>query len=201
MASTTEIANMAISHLGLGKEIANLDTEQSKEASACRRFFEVAKEAVLLDYEWSFATKQATLNLVEEDPNDDWAYSYRYPVDCLTIRRIVSGVRNETLSARIPFKIAKDDAGKLIYTDEESAVIEYTEDITDPTYFPSQFIIALSFRLASYIAPRITQGDPFKMKQEMLAQYQLELNQAKKTDMNEEVQDLIPESESILIRG
>ena len=29
MSSTTEISNLAISHLGIGKEIANLDTEQT----------------------------------------------------------------------------------------------------------------------------------------------------------------------------
>ena len=201
MSSKTEIANMAISHLGMGKEIANLDTEQSKEASACRRFYDVAKKAVLLDYNWTFATKQATLNLVEENPNDDWLYSYRYPVDCLTIRRVLSGLRKDTLSSKIPFKIAKDSAGKLIYSDQEDASVEYTEDVDDPSYFSTPFTIALSFKLASMIAPRVTSGDPYKIKQEMLAQYTLELNNAKKADMNEETQDLIPDSESILIRG
>jgi len=201
MSSSTEIANMAISHLGMGKEIANLDTEQSKEASACRRFYDVARQAVLMDYDWTFATKEAVLNLIEEEPNDDWLYSYRYPVDCLSLRKILSGSRRDTLSSKVPYKISKDSSGKLVFSDQEDASVEYTEDVEDPTYFSTPFTIALSFKLAAYIAPRVTAGDPFKLKSEMLAQYALELDNAKKADMNEEVQDLMPQSESLTVRG
>lgn len=192
---------MATSHLGVGKEIANIDTEQSEEASACRRFYDVARKSVLADLDWTFATKFAVLGLVEEDPSDEWDFSYRYPSDCITLRRILSGMRNDTQASRIPFKILKDDAGKLIYTDLESAEIEYTEDVEDPGYFSSEFTIALSFKLASLIAPRLTGGDPFKLKAEMLAQYELELGRAKKKNMNEETRDLLPESEFITTRG
>ena len=47
MASSTEIANLALSHLGNGTEIADLETERSSEASACRRFYDVALAQVL----------------------------------------------------------------------------------------------------------------------------------------------------------
>lgn len=201
MSSKTGIANMSLSHLGIGKEIANIDSEKSEEAIACRRFFETAKVATLSDLNWTFATKFATLNLVEENPTVEWTYSYRYPVGCLDVRRILSGIRNDTQGSRVPFKITKDAAGKLIYTDQSEPTIEYTENITNTSLFSSEFDLALSFRLAAYVAPRLTKGDPFKLKGDMLAQYDLELGQAKKKNMNEEVQDLPPESESITIRG
>lgn len=201
MTSKTEICNMSISHLGIGKEIASIDTEQSQEASACRRFFDSAKEATLADLSWTFATKFKTLGLIEENPTDEWTYSYRYPVDCLNMRRILSGNRNDTQGTRVPFKMAKDAAGRLIYTDQVDAQVEYTENIKDISLFSAEFNLAFSFRLASYMAPRLTGGDPFKMKQEMLAQYDLEINLAKKKNMNEETQDLPPESELISIRN
>ena len=108
MASKTELCNLAISHLGQAKEIANIDTEQSQEASACRRFFDTAKRASLIDHDWAFASEQYTLELVETSPNDEWRYSYRYPSGYLKIRRILSGYRQDTEKTRIPFKIAKD---------------------------------------------------------------------------------------------
>lgn len=201
MANKTEICNMAISHLGNSSEIANVDTESSQEASACRRFYETAKNATLTDVDWPFATAYFTLNLIEETPDDEWNYSYRYPVGCLSVRRILSGTRNDSVKSREPYKILKDASGKLIYADKENAKIEYTEDISDPEFFSAEFALALSFRLASYIAPRLTGGDPFKMKQEMLGQYDLEINRAKKKAFNEEQHEQPPKSELITTRS
>lgn len=201
MSSKTQICNMALSNLGIGKDVANVDTENSQEANACRRFFESAKEAVLADLDWTFATKEATLGLIEANPTQEWAFSYRYPTDCVNMRRIKSGMRNDTQSSRIPFKILIDASGRIIYTDHEDAEIEYTQNLTNTDLFSAEFDLALSFRLASYIAPRLTGGDPFKMKAEMLGQYELEIGRAKKKNMNEETQELQPESESILVRS
>ena len=201
MASKTDIANMAISHLGIGKEIANLETEQSQEAGACRRFYDLSREAMLTEHDWTFATRFATLALVEAAPTDEWAYSYRYPSKCLKIRRIISGMRQDTLNSEIPYKIVEDAIGYLVYTDEETAEVEYTYDVTDTSFFKANFAFALSFRLAAYVAPRITAGDPFKMKQEMLGQYQLELGTALAKDLNTGVLDKAPESEFIKARS
>jgi hypothetical protein len=74
-----DICNLALSHVGVSTEIANLDTERSKEAQACRRFYEPTREEVLRAFAWPFATRFVDLQLVEEEPNDEWAYSYRYP--------------------------------------------------------------------------------------------------------------------------
>ena len=88
--STTEIANLALGHLGIGKDIANLDTESSQEAKAMRRYYDICRRTVLQEFTWPFATKFVTLGLVEEDPTDaeEWAFSYRYPADCLFLRRL-----------------------------------------------------------------------------------------------------------------
>lgn len=201
MGSKTQVANLAISHLGIGKEIANIDTEQSEEASACRRYYELAKEQTLSDIHWNFATRFATLGLIAANPTDEWGYSYRYPSDCLEIRRILSGLRNDTQRTRIPFKLLSDSAGKVIYTDEANAKIEYTVNLDDVDLFTPEFEMALSFRLAYYIAPRLTAGDPFKLKQDMLALYDIELGMAKKKNMNEETMDQTPDSEFIRVRN
>ena len=141
------------------------------------------------------------LGLIESNPSDEWLYSYRYPSDCISLRRIVSTARRDTLQTRLPFKILKDSVSKIIYTDQENAQVEYTEMVTDPKFFSPEFVIALSFKLAHYIAPRLTKGDPFKLKNDMLVQYQLEIGRAKSKNMNEEIQDRPPESQAITIRN
>ena len=90
---------------------------------------------------------------------------------------------------------------KHIYCDKENAEIEYTVNINDPAFFTAEFILALSFRLASYIAPRLTGGDPFKMKSEMISQYEIEIARAKKQALNEENKEKQPESEFIRTRS
>ena len=175
MSSSTEIANLAISHLGVGKEIANLSSDKGQEAAACRRYYEKARKITLKAMDWPFATAFATLNLIELNPSNEWTHSYRYPSSCLLLRRILSGARSDTLGSRVPFKILKDETGLLIYTGQESAEVEFTENITDTKYFSDEFEVALSFQLSYYIAPRITSGDPFKIKQDMMAQFEQEI--------------------------
>jgi len=201
MASKTEIANMAISHLGIGKEIANVDTEKSQEARACRSFYESAKKITLSDLDWNFASTFATLGLVEEDPTTEYRYSYQYPTDCLRLRRILSGSRQDTQQSRIPYRIVVEGGTRKIYTDQDSAVVEYTTDITDASIFDSEFAMALSYRLAAFICSRLTAGDDFRIKAEMLQHYQMEIGFAKKKNMNEVQHDRHNESDLIRSRG
>lgn len=200
MSSKTEIANLALSHLGIAKEIANLDTENSPEASACRRFYEHVKELTLAEIEWPFATRFVVLGLIEEDPNDEWNFSYRYPSNCIAVRRILSGHRDDTLASIIKYKIGRDTSGKVIYTDQDQASVEYTENITDSTIFPSDFVMAMSYLLAVYIAPRVTGGDPFKLKDSAFAAYTLEVSRAKSNAVNEEKREQLTESPTITAR-
>lgn len=49
MATKVEIWNMALSHLGVSKEVASV-TERSKEAEACNRFYDSCVAALLTDH-------------------------------------------------------------------------------------------------------------------------------------------------------
>lgn len=200
MPTPTEIANLALSHLGTGKEIQNLETEKSNEANACRRYYELARDTTLRDFPWSFANKTATLPLVEEDPTDEWAFSYRYPTDCTHMRKILSSQRNDTRQTRVPFEIASDDQGKLIYTDEADAQVKYTAKVTDSERFTPDFTLAFSFRLAAYIAPRITGADPFRMGERAVRLYLFEIRKAEAADVNEQQDEEEPEAEQIRAR-
>lgn len=201
MNSITEICNLALSSLGTGEDIADYATEDSEEARACRRFYELARDNVLRDFPWSFATKKGiALNLIEEDPNDEWGYSYRYPSDCINLRRILSGMRNDTRQSRISFEIGADDDGRLIFTDMEDAECEYTFRNENVSQYPLDFIEALAYRLASLIAPRIAGGNSVTKRNEMMQLYMLALSKAQKTTAMEMQPDEEPQSEFIRAR-
>lgn len=198
--SVTDICNMALSHLGIGKEIGNVETDDDEEAAAFNRFYETSRDEVLRDFVWPFAMVTTDLGLVEEDPTNEWRFSYRYPSNALKLKRIQSGVRNDNMDSRIPYRITRDDGGLLLYTDLEDAIMEYTFRETDPGRFPADLVTALSFLLAFKMAPRLTKGDPFKLGNRAFEAYGMWIGRARSNAANEEVSEREPDSEFIRAR-
>ena len=200
MASDIEICNLALSNLGISKEIAS-STEDSAEAETCNRFFVDVRDELLRDFPWTFATKFVALGLVEEDPNDEWGFSYRYPSDCIKVRRILSGIRNDTPATKTKMKIIADDDGLLILTDYEDAEIEYTFRAEDPMRYPSDFKKAFALKLAIEIAPRLIAGDPYSIGPKLTQKFLYEIQKAQASSISEEVLDEFPDAEMITARN
>ena len=192
--SRTEICNLAISHLGIADEIADVseDGDNSEAANACRRFYDIARRATLRDFDWVFARKPVALTEIEDDDDEidlpeEWGYVYRYPTDALCIRRISSGARNDSRQSRIEFTEQYNDTyGILIMTDQEDAVAIYTVDHDNPVYYPPDFELAFSLRLAYYIAPRLAGKESRKLKAELWQLYSMEIGRAMANIANEE---------------
>jgi hypothetical protein len=201
MASKTEICNLALKHIGHGKPIANVDTEQSAEAAACRAFYDISLDEMERDFPWHFTTKIVALALIETEPNDEWSYSYRAPTDALFYRRILSGTRNDSRDSRVPYRVVHDASGVLIYTDEQDAELEYTLQVTNANMFPRDFQNALALKIALYILPQILKGrDLFRMTQVVEFKHNRVLAKAQKNAANEEQPEEPPDSEFILAR-
>jgi hypothetical protein len=207
--SNTDIANMALSHLGVSKVISDLATERSNEAAAMRAFYDLARREMLRARWWPFSKKIGTLALVTDFSRViasttiyEWVYAYRYPADCIDMRRILSGVLhgNDNRQTRTAFTLANDDQGKLIYTDMTYAQAEYTMDVTNVSAFPDDFARAFSYNLASLAAARVTAGDPFRLGPMVMGLYKMALAQASATAAREEELDVAPESEFVRSR-
>lgn len=201
--ATTKIvvANQALSHIGSQATIANLTTDKSQEARVCNLFIDVVRKEVLRDFPWPRATKLATLALVEEDPSDEWSYSYRLPVDCITPQRIVTGIDPmENPSERTQFKIYSDSVGGLVWTNQGDAILEYTWDNDNWESFPIDMVRALATKLAYYIAPKLTAGDPFNIMEKVAGLYINALKDAAVNAFNEENFEVQPDTPSIKAR-
>lgn len=200
MASKIQIWNMALAHLGHGKQVASAD-ERSPEALACKLFWEQVVDEVLGDYPWTFTRKVEALALVDTFTAEtaEWTYSYRVPSDCLSIRRILSGVRKDTNDSVVSFVTGQDDQGDLIFTDAEDAEAEYTARIEDASKFPAKFAQALALLLAVYVSPRITSGDRSGLREQAAQLYAGTLAKAQSNDSAKGRPD--PEPDSEYIRG
>lgn len=192
-----DICNMALVHLGQTKFIAAL-TERSPAASLCNQLYPQARNFALEDFPWGFANKYAVLGLVEEDPNDDWDYSYRYPSDCVAVRRIVTALGRSDPKPP-PFEIGGDDAGRLIYTDEADATIRYTRLVEDANLYPAVFGEAVSWWLAGLMAPGLAKDQ--KHAQAAFQMYGIIKGQAQAQQLNEQQQTDEPDSEFIRARA
>jgi hypothetical protein len=192
--SDAQICNLALGHVGDSNGIASL-TEASQAARACNLYYEQARDEVLQEFPWPFATRTVALPLVTDySAGTDYAeydYAYRYPSDALAVRRIQNGsTRLVTATTRPAWRIQSDEDGNLLFMDQADAVVEYTVRITDPTRFPPDFTQALALKLSAYIAPSLTGGDPTKLRERNLALYQQQLWRA----MQEEQADVQPDS-------
>ena len=200
MSTKTEILNMALSHIAVSKRVANFDTEDSEEARMGRLFYDVARDNTLGDIVWPFTTKIVALALIEEEPNTEWGYAYQYPSDCITLRRVLSGIRRDTRQTRVSTKIAQGAGGKVIWTDSEDAQIEYTVRNPDPSMYSSYIVMALSLYLAHLIAPSLTKGDKNKLGERALRLFEWEMTKAEAHALNEQQDEEAPESEFVRAR-
>ncbi len=110
--SVEQIVNLALSHIGHTIFVDSLATEQTSEAELANLLYEPTRDFVLEDFPWPEATKYITLGLVEEEPNDDWLFSYRYPSDCLFVRRVVTVLGRQDPNPP-PFLTGADETGQI----------------------------------------------------------------------------------------
>lgn len=209
MQTTTDIAQLAILHCGVSKPIGNLQTERSIEAQACRTVVDICRQTTIRKHPWLFAKKFATPGLVSgPDPmaTVEWMYSYRAPSDLLHMVRIISPrLNNDTRQSRIPYTMAEDSVGKLIYTDWPGGgtilpvTIEYSWDNQNISMWPSDFCMAMSYYMAYLIAPVVTSGDPYKLQDKLMGLFERAIMAASDTDSNEEQRPEEPQSE--FVRG
>lgn len=122
-----------------------------------------------------------------------------------------------TAQNRIPYRIMADASGGLLYCDiapvaaiaatattiaqPQIPQLEYTAEQDSPQFYAADFCMALSYRLASLIAPQLTSGDKFQRGEKAYQQYQIAIARAQANAGNEEQADQLPESEAIRARG
>lgn len=195
------ISNMALGHIGVQGYISSLSNDKSNEARQCRLFYAHARDTILEMMGWPFATVRTELQL-QGTAYDGWTYAYAYPNDCAFASAIVlPGMRTPPTDKKVPFRVVKnpDQQGKLIMTDQESAVLEYNQKIEDPALFDATFAQAVSLFLATLIGGPL-RCDPGLLKKKE-AEFQAWQAEAGTKGLREQKEDEIPDSEFVSVRS
>ncbi len=134
--STTVVANMALSLLGVAPVLAITDI--TKPAKVMNLWYDPTRDEVIRAAEWTFARTRSEIARLTDDPDFGWDYQYQLPVKpkCLRVLRLVEGT-------------AYVVEGDRLLTNFETAKIQYLQRITDPSKFDPLFTKALSYKLAN----------------------------------------------------
>lgn len=170
LAVKTQVINMGLVRIG-AQTVANLATEQSREALTALLVYEDELRATLRDYAWPFATAYADgLTVIAGSTTThatpDYRYAYRLPSDWVYVRRIVKpkqtvGVGRVFDPAPDPFLTGSDGSGGLLYTDVVDVAIEYTA--RTPCALARGDVLfreAVSWRLGAALAPSLAVPNP-----------------------------------------
>lgn len=214
--SSTDIANLALGRLGVGRAIASL-SEQSSAAVICNRFYEQCRKEVLRAHPWGFSMAAVDLVEVSAQTFPGWTYVYQYPTRCLMVRYVgdEGGLRlaqtaltscnwrewSELQRRFMPFQVAlkSDGASRVLLSDVPDAKAFYTYDVTNTGVFPDDFSSLFAWRLA------MEAGGPLQADPNLVARARSEFlfwgSHATAQDMNERRDDDKPESPSIACRS
>jgi hypothetical protein len=159
MASKTDIANLALQHLGTSK-INSLEDAGDKVSRTLALNYPQARDEVLQSARWSCCKKQATLSKLADEPLFKWASAYQLPSDCL---RLVEIEGDNAWVGREYFDIQgktlligpADDTADM----PDTLNIEYIASIDDPTFYTPLLIECIALKLAAKCARTLTGSD------------------------------------------
>ena len=221
MPSVVEICNIALAHLGDDATVASISPpEGSAQAEHCARFYPVARDTLLATHNWSFASRRVSLAQVTM-PYTMWKYAYACPGDMMTAVAVLPpdaendysiraypadrygwGWINQPFTAAgtyVPqeYSIETDTLGnKVIYTNQEDALLRYQAIVTDTTKFDPLFTMALTWQLASLLAGPVIKGDQGSAEAKRCLQMMtVYLSQARMSDSDQrdvKVQQITP---------
>ena len=219
MTSDVQICNIALSRIGCQQFLNSLD-DPSAEANVCRMVYPFTLERVLQDFPWPFATRYAALQDIGS-PVPPWGYRYRYPLDCIQARRVLSqssvssssplqefaggtAALQATYPAWLesnPFVVIADDANnaRAILCDLAAPMLEYTARITSVGMFPPAFSNALAWAIAAEIATPLSAD--VKYAQVANQTYGHALAEAGSMAFGESCQSSLPDGELLSARN
>ncbi len=202
MATSTEaqICNRALLLVGNRARIDDL-TQNTLEAQLCADIFDAARDELLEEHPWKFASRAATLALVDDATFPGWDLVYALPSDCVKAREIFAGTRNPSAEQRIAFDtvLVEDPGGtpnvRALVTDEADAQLLYTAQVNTSGLWSPLFCGALAWKLAISLAF----GLPVKpdVAQRMATGYAVAIATAKALDANQAQKDAPPPSRYI----
>lgn len=185
VSTVVEICNIALARIGDAR-IADINADDEK-ARLCNLFYDQTRDEVLREHAWSFAQGRSLLASLSGDNLTGYDYRYQLPLDCLYVRKLIDAEGESYGDLTNDYQIE----GRELHTDVNPCAIRYTKKVTDPGKFDSQFVEAVSLKLASKLALKLSGKQ--QIEGSMIQQYMIVLQNAKSIDGEEREASHIPE--------
>lgn len=158
--------NRALSDVGYKATLTSLE-EDSPAAVQCNLHYPFIRDKLLAMANWDFAARTSPLTLVKSwngqaavwttaAPTPPWHYSYRYPQNAVRIRRVKAQPYLGQANVPVRFLKARDEDVDGVYlavlTNQEQAMVTYTDKVEATSEFDVLFAEALVYALAAEIA-------------------------------------------------
>lgn len=176
ISSETDIANLALGHLGEGS-IQSMDGD-TMPARACALHYDSNRDATLRAHRWNFAVTRVELSELADAPLFGWEHQFELPGDCLRVLEFNDSEEGDWITA--PYIIE----GRKLLTDADTAELVYVKRVTDVSQFDSLFVEALALRLAVKLTESI-RGTTGKTAELTEAYERLVAPLARRIDANE----------------
>lgn len=202
MYSKVDIFNLALGALLLNKQIADAETDTSKEAKVLRQFYPIALAQTLQDLDLDATSEKIALEKIEDLNNEEWLYAYKYPSKCLFFRRIVSGFVKDNRSTKIPLARGTRNGVSVIYTNQQDAYGEYIHKDINLNTLNASAGLALAYRLAFLSTTLIVGKGALNIRRDIQTTYSFYKAEAQETDRleGETFDDLAVDSEFVQAR-
>jgi hypothetical protein len=160
--SVVELWNQALRHVG-HTPLTDEDDE-GNPGDTLREVWPTTRDMFVEAYDWFFARRYLTLDVVLDDAEivNDWAYAYDYPApDVLSVRRLIDP-QDRDLS--LPFEVTPKQESldwKLMCDIGGSGftpTVQVTLRVDNVAYYPDSFVYALSYQLAADIVGSIAKS-------------------------------------------
>jgi hypothetical protein len=180
-----KLYNLALSALLLAKEITNVDTDTSNEVRVLNMHWDTALESTLQDLDLDSLMTPITLELIEELDAGPWRYVYKYPTNCLFLRRIKSCVETDNKSTHISKKVHMYEGVKAVFTNEYEAVAECMPKDIPLAALNAMAGMCVAYKHAMLSAPLIVGKGSERLKASLKLEYLIAKGEAQETDAAE----------------
>ncbi|MBL4588301.1 hypothetical protein JKY79_03070 [Candidatus Babeliales bacterium] len=169
---------MAIIHVG-GSKISSI-TEDSTEAIACEVHYDAARDKVLADKDWTFATSRAEIAQNAVNPIFGYQGSFTLPSDCLRVMEVWESADDMMFRDR-PNPLEWEREENNISADTQGSVfIRYIKRVEVTSRYSAGFVDALSHYLAYKLAIPLAQSK--SLQTDMMNLYLRSLKDAANAD-------------------
>lgn len=185
MYSKETIYELALSALLLDREVSEVATDESNEIRVLNTHYQIALNSTLSDLDLDSTSTTKILEKKAQLEEGEFKCVYRYPTDCVFLRRIVSGCATDNRYSHIAKRTGMYNGQKCIFTNHENAELEYISNDILLSELSPMLGLAVAYKLAYLSAPLITGKGAKRLRNDIKEDYLLAKHDAQENDSNE----------------